>query len=171
MTLNYENDSETDLEERLGDARKLAQRVVEGCLMVLHCPYEAEVNVSIMDSGEVRQLNQQFRSIDQTTDVLSFPMVQYEKEGDFSILERDGNDGDNFNPETGELLLGDIVLNAEKVISQAEEYGHSVKRELAFLVAHSMFHLFGYDHMTETEAREMESEQESVLTKLGITRE
>ena len=93
MTLNYENDSETDLEERLGDAGKLAQRVVEGCLMVLHCPYEAEVNVSIMDSGEVRQLNQQFRSIDQTTDVLSFPMVQYEKEGDFSILERDGMTG------------------------------------------------------------------------------
>ena len=153
MTLNYENDSETDLEERLGDAGKLAQRVVEGCLMVLHCPYEAEVNVSIMDSGEVRQLNQQFRSIDQTTDVLSFPMVQYEKEGDFSILERDGNDGDNFNPETGELLLGDIVISLERAKEQAEEYGHSIFREVAFLTAHSMLHLFGYDHMEEADRK------------------
>jgi probable rRNA maturation factor len=170
MTLNYENDSETDLEERLGDARKLAQRVVEGCLMVLHCPYEAEVNVSIMDSGEVRQLNQQFRSIDQTTDVLSFPMVQYEKEGDFSILERDGNDGDNFNPETGELLLGDIVLNAEKVISQAEEYGHSVKREYAFLITHSVLHLCGFDHMEKAEAERMEKKQKEILEMLNIQR-
>ena len=170
MTLNYENDSETDLEERLGDAGKLAQRVVEGCLMVLHCPYEAEVNVSIMDSGEVRQLNQQFRSIDQTTDVLSFPMVQYEKEGDFSILERDGNDGDNFNPETGELLLGDIVLNAEKVISQAEEYGHSVKREYAFLITHSVLHLCGFDHMEKAEAERMEKKQKEILEILNIQR-
>lgn len=170
MTLNYENDSETDLEERLGDARKLAQRVVEGCLMVLHCPYEAEVNVSIMDSGEVRQLNQQFRSIDQTTDVLSFPMVQYEKEGDFSILERDGNNGDNFNPETGELLLGDIVLNAEKVISQAEEYGHSVKREYAFLITHSVLHLCGFDHMEKAEAERMEKKQKEILEMLNIQR-
>lgn len=170
MTLNYENDSETDLEERLGDARKLAQRVVEGCMMVLHCPYEAEVNVSIMDSGEVRQLNQQFRSIDQTTDVLSFPMVQYEKEGDFSILERDGNDGDNFNPETGELLLGDIVLNAEKVISQAEEYGHSVKREYAFLITHSVLHLCGFDHMEKAEAERMEKKQKEILEMLNIQR-
>ena len=170
MTLNYENDSETDLEERLGDARKLAQRVVEGCLMVLHCPYEAEVNVSIMDSGEVRQLNQQFRSIDQTTDVLSFPMVQCEKEGDFSILERDGNDGDNFNPETGELLLGDIVLNAEKVISQAEEYGHSVKREYAFLITHSVLHLCGFDHMEKAEAERMEKKQKEILEMLNIQR-
>ena len=81
------------------------------------------------------------------------------------------NEAEFFNPDTGELMLGDMIISVDKVKAQAKEYGHSVKRELAFLVAHSMFHLFGYDHMTETEAREMESEQESVLTKLGITRE
>ena len=68
-------------------------------------------------------------------------------------------------------MLGDMIISVDKVKFQAKEYGHSVKRELAFLVAHSMFHLFGYDHMTEAEAKEMEREQESVLTKLGITRE
>ncbi len=77
---------------------------------------------------------------------------------------------DYFNPETGELLLGDIVISVEKVIEQAQKYGHSRERELAFLVAHSMLHLFGYDHIKESEREKMEKKQEEILKILGIER-
>ncbi len=77
---------------------------------------------------------------------------------------------DYFNPDTGELMLGDIVVSVEKVHEQAEKYGHTPTRELAFFVAHSMMHLFGYDHMTEDESRVMEAKQREVLDNLGITR-
>ena len=75
-----------------------------------------------------------------------------------------------FNPDSGELVLGDIIISLDKVVEQAEKYGHSSRRELAFLVAHSMMHLFGYDHMESTEAEVMEKKQEDVLQILGITR-
>ena len=77
---------------------------------------------------------------------------------------------ENFDPDTGELLLGDIVVSTQKAKEQAESYGHSEKRELAFLILHSMLHLFGYDHETEAEREEMEARQRAVLDGLGITR-
>ncbi len=94
-------------------------------------------------------------------------MVDYETSGDFSFLEEAE---EYFDPESGELLLGDIVISKEKVISQAEEYGHSLEREFAFLIAHSMLHLFGYDHMEEKERLEMEQMQKEILDKLCIRR-
>jgi probable rRNA maturation factor len=96
-------------------------------------------------------------------------MVQYEIPGDFSHVEEMGEGC--FNPETGELLVGDIIISVDKVYEQADAYQHSVKRELAFLVAHSMLHLFGYDHMEEEERLVMESRQRELLNILGITRE
>jgi probable rRNA maturation factor len=95
-------------------------------------------------------------------------MCDYDTPGDFDWLEEHGDDC--FHPESGELLLGDIVISVEKVREQAEAYGHSEKRELAFLVAHSMLHLFGYDHMTPEESARMEAKQEAILQSLGITR-
>ena len=101
-------------------------------------------------------------------------MLDYDIPGDFSFL--DGNDdsemiiSEYFNPDSGELMLGDIIISLDKVMEQAEKYGHSSRRELAFLVAHSMMHLFGYDHMESTEAEVMEKKQEDVLQILGITR-
>ena len=77
---------------------------------------------------------------------------------------------DAFHPESGELMLGDIVISKEKVISQAEEYGHSIEREYAFLIAHSMLHLFGYDHMEDDERMIMEEKQEEILERLHILR-
>ena len=77
---------------------------------------------------------------------------------------------DYFDPESGELCLGDIVISIDKVYEQAEEFGHSPKREYAFLIAHSMLHLLGYDHMEPEEAKVMESKQENILAKVGITR-
>ena len=95
-------------------------------------------------------------------------MIDYQIPSDFSHLEDDSED--YFNPETGELLLGDIVISVEKVIEQAQKYGHSRERELAFLVAHSMLHLFGYDHIKESEREKMEKKQEEILKILGIER-
>ena len=112
-------------------------------------------------------MNREFRQIDRPTDVLSFPMVAYGKPGDFSAL---GQDEDNFNPDTGEAMLGDIVLNVEWVKEQARQYGHSEEREYAFLILHSMLHLLGYDHMTEEDAAQMEGKQREILNQMGILR-
>ncbi len=149
---------------------EIIRRVVEGALDQEGCPYEAEVSVTLTSGDEVRKLNREFRGVDRTTDVLSFPMVEYARPADFDFLEEDDT-SDCFNPETGELLLGDIVLSVEKIREQAEEYGHSLKRELAFLTAHSMLHLMGYDHMEEEERHLMEERQRLLMEALGIPRE
>lgn len=124
------------------------------------------------DNEAIHQINKEFREVDAPTDVLSFPMINYEVPSDFESLEDEfeNNTEDYFNPDTGELMLGDIVVSVEKVAEQAEKYGHSEVRELAFLVAHSMMHLFGYDHMTEEESKVMEAKQREVLDNIGITR-
>ncbi|MDY3251030.1 MAG: rRNA maturation RNase YbeY [Candidatus Choladocola sp.] len=165
MTVEFENESKSDLGLNLYD---LAEEVISCALDYMDCPYEAQVSVLITDNEEIHRMNLEHRQIDRPTDVLSFPMLEYETPGDFSFLEEDGEDC--FDPDTGELLLGDIVISADKVMEQAEEYGHSVKREYAFLITHSMLHLMGYDHMTEEDAKEMEYLQEEILKELGIGR-
>ena len=127
------------------------------------------MNLLITDNEGIRQYNKEYRNIDRATDVLSFPMITYEKEADFSVVE--DKEADYFDPESGELVLGDIIISAEKIKEQAEKFGHSEKREYAFLVAHSLLHLCGYDHMEEQEAKVMEAKQKEALNKLGITRE
>jgi probable rRNA maturation factor len=134
----------------------------------MNCPYEAQVSLLLTDNEEIHSLNLQHRGIGRPTDVLSFPMIDYETPGDFAFLEDEGSDC--FDPDTGELMLGDIVLSADKVLEQAEEYGHSVKREYAFLITHSMLHLMGYDHMTPEEAAQMEELQEEILKQINILR-
>lgn len=152
-------------------AEELAGRVAEAVLLQEHGPMESEWNLLITDNGGIRNYNRQYRNIDRETDVLSFPNLDFEKPADFSALADAERKADYYDPETGEVILGDIILSAEKVFGQAEEYGHSVRREFAFLIAHSMLHLCGYDHMEEAEAKEMEERQESVLKRLGITRD
>ena len=147
---------------------ELAQRVVDFCLDYVAFPYEAEVNLTLTDNEGIHAINKEFREIDRPTDVLSFPMLSYETPGDFSFL--DVEDSDDFNPDTGEALLGDIVISVEKVYEQAESFGHSVEREYAFLITHSMLHLFGYDHMEDDERVEMEAKQKEILEQLQILR-
>jgi probable rRNA maturation factor len=149
------------------DWEEVIKEVVIGAIDYEKCPYEAEVSVVMTDLEGIHQINKEFRQIDRPTDVLSFPMLSYETPGDFEGVEESI---DCFNPETGELMLGDIVLCVEKILEQAESYNHSVKRELAFLTAHSMFHLFGYDHMEEEERKVMEQRQSELLAQLGINR-
>lgn len=148
--------------------KEVIEEVILAAMDFEGCPYEAEISVTLTDNEGIRQINREFRGIDRPTDVLSFPMIEYQIPGDFSHVEDETDE--NFNPETGELLLGDILISTEKVEEQAEKYGHSLKRELAFLTAHSMFHLFGYDHMEEEERIRMEQKQNKLLDMLGIGR-
>ena len=143
MTIYFEEEGGLKLDL---ECETLAETVVEGVLDYEKCPYEAEVNLLLTMNKEIQEMNAEFRHIDRATDVLSFPMIDYEKAGEFAFLEEDDS---YFNCDTGELMLGDIVISKEKVIAQAEEYGHTIKREYAFLIAHSMLHLLGYDHMEE----------------------
>ncbi len=151
------------------DAQALAAGVVEAVLDEEKCPYETEVNVLITGEEGIREFNRAYRGIDAPTDVLSFPNISFRRPADFSPAEE--NAADHFQPDTGELILGDIILSADRIFSQAADYGHSVKREFAFLVAHSALHLCGYDHMTPEEASVMEEKQERILQGLGITRD
>lgn len=151
------------------DEKALLSRVAEAVLDAEGCPYETTVNLLITDGAGIREYNKNYRDTDAETDVLSFPNLDFETPGDFSGAEN--YEADCFDPDSGELVLGDIILNAARVKSQAAEYGHSELREFAFLLAHSLFHLCGYDHMEKTEAVVMEEKQETVLSGLGITRE
>lgn len=165
MTINIEY--EADKEIKL-PYEAIIREIVEAALDYEKCPYEAEVNVLLTDDEEIHRINREFRDIDRATDVLSFPMGDYDTPSDFERLEESPED--YFNPETGELLLGDIVISVDKVKEQAEKYGHSETRELAFLVAHSMLHLCGYDHMEDEERLLMEKKQEEILSLKGYTR-
>lgn len=150
------------------DYKELANKVISYTMEREDFPFEAEINLTLVDEPTISQINQEYRQIDRSTDVLSFPMIEYEQAGDFSGIEEDVED--NFNPDTGEALLGDIVICVPKVYAQAEEFGHSVEREFAFLIVHSMLHLFGYDHMTPDEAAFMENKQREILNEMNILR-
>ena len=164
MTLFFEEEGTLQLPL---ECECLAKKVIEAAIDYVECPYETEVNLLLTMNDEIHEMNRNFREIDRPTDVLSFPMVEYREPGNFEFLE---DKIEYFNPETGELMLGDIVISKEKVISQAEEYSHSIEREYAFLIAHSMLHLFGYDHMEEDERLVMEEKQKEILEQLQILR-
>ena len=139
------------------------EQVILKTLEAEGCDFSAEVSVTIVDAGQIRRINREQRDIDAVTDVLSFPMLEFDENGKMITDDYD-MDGEN-------LLLGDIVICAERARQQAIEYGHSFKREMAFLTVHSMLHLLGYDHMEKAEEEEMFARQEEILSMLGITRD
>ena len=151
MTVSLENEQDQQFDF---DFEQVARQVAEAVLDQEGCPYEACVN-------------RQFRQIDRSTDVLSFPMVDFPAPASYEFLEEDPG---CFHPDTGELLLGDIMISIPTAVRQAAAYGHGILREYAFLIAHSMLHLLGYDHMEEEERVLMEKKQEQVLNVLHITR-
>jgi len=159
---------ETDIALELS-CEELLQRCLETVMDEENCPYEAQVNVVITDNASIREVNRTFRGVDAPTDVLSFPMVVYDSPSDFDGLEDGGQDC--FDPDSGELTLGDMMISAEKVLEQAQAYGHSVEREFAFLAVHSLLHLCGYDHMEEDDRELMEERQRVIMEKLGILRQ
>ena len=162
LQIDYETDREIGIEYE-----ELAKKVVQKVLDMEGCPYDAQVNLVLTDNEEIQRVNTEFREIAAPTDVLSFPMIPFETPADYAIVEEDES---YFDLDTDELLLGDIMISVDKVFAQAEDYGHSVTREFCFLVAHSMLHLLGYDHMTPEEAVVMENKQRTALDELGITR-
>ena len=138
--------------------RMLIRRCCNAVLKMEKFEGSVEVSVTLVNNKQIRELNSIYRNIDRVTDVLSFPMTD---EGEDFTLD----------PETGCYMLGDIVISLEKALAQADEYGHSFKREVAFLTVHSMLHLLGYDHeRSEEEEREMFGKQEIVLEAMGLTR-
>lgn len=148
--------------------REVGERVIRQALQTEDFPYEAEVGLTITDDETIHRLNREFRSVDRSTDVLSFPLIDYPAAGDFSEIT---DESDCFSPESGEAMLGDIVISADHVKSQAAEYGHSELREFAFLVCHSMLHLMGFDHIEEKDRVLMEAEQKKIMDLLNIQRD
>jgi len=138
--------------------RMLLRRCCHAVLELENIEGKAEISVRLVDDGEIHSLNKQYRDVDRPTDVLSFPLMR--EDGGFDI-----------NPATGAKLIGDIVISVPRAVAQGEEYGHGLRREIAFLAAHSMFHLLGYDHENGgLEAVKMREKEETVLTQLGLPR-
>ena len=163
MQIDYETERELGI-----DYETLAVKVADKVLEMEGCPYDAQVNLVLTDNEEIERVNTEFRDIARPTDVLSFPMIPFETPAGYDIVEEDES---YFDLDTDELLLGDIMISVDKVFAQAEEYGHSLKRELAFLSVHSMLHLMGYDHMVPEEEEDMFRRQKEILIEAGIPRE
>lgn len=137
--------------------RLLIRRCCHAVLQLEKFEGSAEISVRFVDNEGIKQLNAEYRNIDKETDVLSFPL------GENGVYDK--------NPDTGAYVLGDIVISVQKAMEQAEEYGHSLEREIAFLTVHSMLHLLGYDHVNGgLETVRMREKEETVLTQLGLKR-
>ena len=135
---------------------KLIEKVISEALRYEGVNDNTEVSVTIVDNEEIRKINNKFRNIDRATDVLSFPLIDFDNES----LPDDGS----------KIYLGDIIISIERAKEQAKEYGHSIDREIGFLTAHSMLHLLVYDHMVPEEEKEMFAKQEEILNNLGLRR-
>lgn len=147
------------------ELRATLEKTVNAVLEYEECDFEAEVSITITDNDEIAELNELHRGKAAPTDVLSFPINEFDEEG--RILAEEGDYDDE-----GRIILGDIVISADRALEQAEEYGHSFTREMAFLTVHSMLHLLGYDHVDDPEGeRLMIHKQKEILSRLGITRE
>lgn len=164
MSILFEENTKVDFDF---DYNEVATKVVLEALSYEGFNKDAQISITIVDSDEIKAINKEFRNIDKPTDVLSFPLIDFSIDHNYEISE---DSLDCIDPENGEVMLGDIVLCIDKIKSQALEYNHSVLREYAFLIAHSMLHLLGYDHMVENEAKDMERRQEEILKSLGICR-
>jgi metalloprotein, YbeY/UPF0054 family len=142
----------------------IIEKTIKMCMKSEQLDKNYDVSVLIVDDEEIRSINKEHRNIDKSTDVLSFPMADFK---DGQLISDEGD----YDLEMDELILGDIIISAETAKRQAETYGHSFEREMAFLTAHSCFHLLGYDHMEEDEEKVMFKKQEDILKEIGLPRE
>lgn len=131
---------------------------------------QCEISLVFVDNDEIKNINKETRNIDRVTDVLSFPMLDYEKGKVYKDLYLDFKFDSTFFDE-GNLVLGDIVISLERSLEQSIEFNHSFFRETSYLVIHSVLHLLGYDHMEEDEKKVMREREEDILEKLNIPRE
>ena len=169
MSLWIEWETETE-NAATDEMNAVLEKAVMTALQEENVTAPVEISLRVVDEEEIRSINAEFREIDSVTDVLSFPMLEYE-EGEVPAervqraLEEQETD-----PETGEVVLGDIVIGLKRAMEQAEAYGHSLKREMAFLAVHSVLHLLGYDHMVKEEETVMFARQEAILEAAGLPR-
>lgn len=169
MTINIDLDDVVEVNDKFDfDYKEAIKNAILETHKYCDCPFDIEVNVILTTNEAIHVINRETRDIDRPTDVLSFPMVLYDGPADFEYINEDLVE--LFNQDTGDLILGDIVLSVDKVREQAKEYGHSELREMSFLVIHSMLHLFGFDHM-ENDGDIMEVTQKKILEKMNITRD
>lgn len=145
------------------ELRALIKTVLKNGISFMEFDKNVEISIMLVENEEMQYLNKLHRGIDRPTDVLSFPLFEYDENGDIDMEECDRG-------ENGELVLGDIVISPEQAQKQAEEYGHSIEREIGFLTAHSLLHLLGYDHMEPEEEKEMFALQEEILKISNLTR-
>ena len=139
------------------------QRVICAALEAEQVTCACEVNVLVTDDAGIHSINLDMRGVDRPTDVLSFPM--------FDLTPGEKPDPEDADPDTGLVPLGDMVISLERAEAQAAEFGHSVQREVCYLIVHSVLHLLGYDHMDEGEMKvQMRGREEAILSALGITR-
>ncbi len=133
------------------------------CLGVLNPDFSVLLTVTVTDNETIRQVNREQRDIDKPTDVLSFPMLFYQEP---EVLAEPLQEYD-YDPETGLVVLGDLMLSHEKIKEQAEEYGHTYQRELCYLTLHGLLHLFGYDHMVEEDKAVMRAREKEILATVS----
>lgn len=162
LYLTYEEEERPDLDF---DWEETAAAVGEAVLKAENFPCGVEVSLVLTSEEEIQRINREFRGIDAPTDVLSFPAIPFE-----SPCKLPAQENAYKNPDTGNIILGDIMISVPRVFGQAAAYGHNAKREFSFLVAHSVLHLLGYDHIEPDQARIMEEKQENILNSLGIYR-
>ena len=157
-------ENEQDKQEWSAELEQSVRDVCNAVMEMEECNFDAQISLTLVDNEEIRRINAEQRDIDRPTDVLSFPMLEFDENGECYDAEYE-MDGDF-------VILGDIVISLERAMEQALEYGHSFRREVAFLTAHSMLHLLGYDHVDDPEGeRIMRDKQNKVLNSLGITRD
>lgn len=155
-------EDEQDKEILTAEIKKAIEDVCNAVMSEEECDFDAEISVTLVDNDSIRQINKEQRDIDKATDVLSFPMLEF---------DADGNADCEYDMNGEFIMLGDIVISMEQARLQSEEFGHSFLREVAFLTAHSMLHLLGYDHVDDKDGEEIMCEkQEKILNSLGITR-
>ena len=145
------------------EKKALIRRVIRTALAMQGVDFPCEVDVLVTDDGGIHAINREMRQVDRPTDVLSFP--------EFELTPGELPGPEDADPGTGLVPLGDMVISLEHVAAQAKEYGHSNRRELAYLVTHSVLHLLGYDHMDEGEQkRQMRAREEAIMNEMGVPR-
>ena len=167
IDIDYDYEEEYSLEF---DFENKAKAVIVKALELHNMPYDSQLTLSVVSEETIQVLNKENRDIDKVTDVLSFPGIEFETIGDFSICDDEALYFDYFDPDTGNLILGDIVICYNRAKEQSVMYGHSLEREMLFLTAHSILHLLGYDHMEDEDRVLMEEKQKEILDLLGIYR-
>ncbi len=156
MTVKVNITNKYKAEKLPQNVRALVRKACKAVLSEENFQFDAQVDVTFVDDREIKELNCQFRNLDKSTDVLSFPL------GEDGIYDK--------NPENDALMLGDVVISVDHAKYQADLYGHGIEREIAFLTVHSMLHLLGYDHVNnEREEKEMRKKQDVILEKMGLS--